>query len=357
MTPAARRRPGGALRLAVALGVLAHGAALAPLVVAESPLAFTDIAPEVGLAFRHFPGRSGTRYIMEVMGSGGGLLDYDGDGDLDVYLINGAPLPGTPPQSTPPRNRLFRNDSGRFVDVTDVAGVGDTGFGMGMAVGDMDGDGDPDLLVTNFGPDVLYRNDGDGTFSDVTQEAGVGDGRLTTSATFLDYDLDGDLDLYVAGYVDFRFERFRPCIFHGVATNCGPEVYEGIPDRLYRNDGHGRFTDVSDATGIAEHAGKGLGVVAGDIDLDGDIDLYVANDGTANFLFVNHLDEGRAVFTEEALFFGAALGEGARAEAGMGTDLGDYDGDGDLDIVCTNLGAKAGRWSWTTRPIAASGSR
>ena len=308
-----------------------------PLGAQESPL-FVDVTETSGLAFRHFNGQSGKRYIPEIMGSGGGFLDYDGDGDMDALLLSGAPFPTTPPQQSAPRNRLFRNDgTGHFSDVTDASGLGHEGHGMGVAAGDIDNDGDIDVLVTNFGPDVLYRNLGDGSFEDITEHAGVGDSRWTMSAAFLDYDADGDLDLFVAAYLDFSVESFTPCFQRDLETYCHPIVYGPLQDRLYRNEGDGRFEDVTDETGIAGHLGNGLGVVAGDIDDDGDIDIYVANDSTANHLYINQLAAGGHGFLEEAVLYGVAYGEGARAEAGMGTDVGDYDGDGALDIVCTNL--------------------
>jgi len=341
--PAARRfwsRPAPWTALALALSGGVVGDPVATAADGATP-PFRDVAARSGLAFRHSNGFTGRRYIVEIMGSGCGFLDYDGDGDMDALLLNGGPLPGTPPQPEPLRNRLFRNDgSGSFEDVTDAAGLGHEGFGMGMAVGDIDNDGDSDLLVTNYGPDVLYRNRGDGTFEDITEWAGVGDERWTTSATFIDYDLDGDLDLYVAGYVDFDPARFEPCRRRGAEFYCAPDRYSAIPDRLYRNGGNGRFTDISEQVSVMDDLGKGLGVVAGDVDDDGDQDLYVANDATANFLFLNRLDTGSPGFIEEALFSGVAYGQRGVPEGGMGTDMGDFDGDGDLDIFCNNLEAE-----------------
>jgi len=319
--------------------VLVTAFAATPASAADGRPPLVDVAGERGLAFRHDRGESGKRYIVEITGSGGGFLDYDGDGDLDVLLLDGGAL-AADAASGRGRARLFENDgSGRFRDTQTVA-LGPGGYGMGLAVGDVDGDGDPDVLLTRYGRDVFLRNLGGGDFEDATEQAGLGDSRWTTSASFLDYDRDGDLDLYVAGYVDFDPARFVPCSARGVEVHCGPDRYEGISDRLYANDGRGRFRDVSEETGIAAFRGKGLGVAVGDVDDDGDPDVYVANDRTANLLFLNQLDRGDAVFEEDGEFLGVAYGLRARAESGMGADLGDFDGDGDLDIVCTNLDAE-----------------
>jgi hypothetical protein len=208
---------------------------------------------------------------------------------------------------------------------------------MGVAVGDVDSDGLPDVLVTGFGPDALYRNRGEARFEDISDEAGIADPRWTTSALFLDYDSDGDLDLYVTGYVDFAVERFEPCRLRGREIYCGPDRYRGIPDRLYANDGSGHFEDVSGSSGVGAASGKGLGVVSGDLEGDGDPDLYVANDGTANLLFESTRAGGVVRFEEVGVFAGAAYGPTGAPEGGMGTDLGDVDSDGDLDLVVTNL--------------------
>ncbi len=299
---------------------------------------FTDIAPSAGISFRHTNGKTGRYYFVETVASGGGFIDYDGDGDLDIYLLNGTAIPGFEPDR-PLSSALYRNESdGSFTDVTDQAGVGNEGgYGMGMAVADYDNDGDDDLFVTNYGENVLYRNRGDGTFRDVTGQAGLSVPRnptFSTSAAFLDYDRDGHLDLYVCVYVEFDFEANRRCSRDGIQSYCGPDIYEGVADLLYRNNGDGTFSDVSVAAGIANPDGKGLGVVGGDYDGDGWTDVFVANDLTPDFLYRNN---GDGTFTDQALLAGVAYGEDGVARAGMGVDFGDYDRNGSPDIYVTNF--------------------
>ena len=308
------------------------------LAAPSAPL-FREAAAEAGLRFQHFSGATGEYSMPEIMGSGGALLDYDGDGDLDVFLVQGAPLAGG--QATPavPGHRLFRNDLGRegprFVDVTEKSGLGRVTPGMGVAVGDYDNDGDPDLYVTAFGPNVLFRNDGDGTFADVTAEAGVGEERWSTSASFFDYDRDGDLDLFVANYLDFTVAGNRRCFDPvGARDYCTPSLYRPVPDRLFRNEGGGRFRDVSEAAGITRADGPGLGVVAADFDDDGWLDLYVANDGAANQLWIN---KGDGTFEDRGLLSGTAYNAEGLPEGSMGVAAGDFDADGDEDLFVTNL--------------------
>ncbi len=297
---------------------------------------FTDVAPQTELHFTHRTGATGEYLFPEITGSGCGLLDYDRDGDLDVYALQGATLSGTGTRNG--GNRLFRNDLSatgwRFVDVTDTAGVGDTGYGMGCAVGDIDNDGDEDLYVTNVGANVLYRNRGDGTFI-VDRTAIPSEDRWSTSATFLDYDRDGWLDLFVVNYVNFASGEIRPChAASGARDYCGPQVYDPLPDRLFRNRGDGTFEDVTERAGIATTFGSGLGVVSADFNDDGWPDCYVANDGNANQLWINR---GDGSFENTALVAGAAYNVDGMVEAGMGVTAGDFDCDADEDIFLAHL--------------------
>jgi hypothetical protein len=282
---------------------------------------------------------SGELYMPENMGAGGALLDYDEDGDLDLYLVQGGRL--EPEEDAGRRDRLYRNELTelgrlRFTDVTAEAGLAPhPGYGMGVASGDYDGDGHADLYVTAFGPNQLLRNRGDGTFEDVTAEAGVDDPRWSVPAVFFDSDRDGRLDLFVGNYLDFAFARHRPCVTKaGARDYCDPEVYEGVPDRLFRNRGDGTFEDATASAGLDAAYGKALGAVAADLDGDGRLDLYVANDGTPNQLWLGR--DGGA-FVDEALFAGCALNGEGLAEASMGVDAADYDGDGDLDLFMTHF--------------------
>jgi len=299
---------------------------------------FTDISPSSGVSFKHANGKSGRYYFIETVASGGGFIDYDGDGDLDIYLLNGTDIPGFEPEE-PLSNVLYRNNGdGTFIDVTEESGVGNEGgYGMGLAVADYDNDGDDDLFLTNFGENVLYRNNGDGTFTDATVQTRLTTPRnpmFSTSAAFVDYDRDGHLDLFVCGYVDFTFESNKRCVRDNIRSYCDPDVYNGVADLLFHNNGDGTFTDVSAAAGIANPEGKGLGVVCGDYDGDGWPDIFVANDRTPDFLYHNN---GDGTFTDEALLSGVAYGEDGIARAGMGADFGDYDHNGSPDIYVTNF--------------------
>ena len=324
--------------LGAALAVAITGAGEPPS--GREPL-FVEVASAVGLDFTHANGANGQYYMPEVMGAGVALLDFDNDGDLDVFLVQGGPL-GTAGGKRE-ASRLFRNDLAagngrrtlRFTDVTARAGLALQAYGMGAAAGDYDNDGDTDLLVTSFGAEHLYRNNGNGTFTDVTSEAGLGDERWSTSAAFLDYDRDGDLDLYVAKYLDFTVAGNKLCFDAvGARDYCSPRAYRPVPDRLYRNDGGGRFVDVTEAAGISKAAGAGLGVVAGDYNSDGWLDLYVANDATPNQLWINRRD---GTFADEGLLSGAAFNAAGNPEGSMGIASGDFDGDADEDLFVTNI--------------------
>ena len=309
---------------------------------------FADVATQVGIQFTHENGARGKYYLPEIMGPGCALFDYDLDGDLDVYAVQSGALddalPGDAPRGEPrPTSRLFRNDlvgpgavrgSLHFTDVTEAARVGAKGYGLGCAVGDYDNDGDPDLYVTCFGPNVLFENGGDGAFTDVTAAAGVGDPGFSVSAAFLDYDLDGRLDLFVANYVEFQLGAHRACArLGGQPDYCGPLSYAPAPDRLYHNEGGGRFADATSRAGLATRYFNGLGAVAADLDGDGWPDIFVANDATPNQLWMNQRD-GR--FRDEAVERGCAYGQDGVSLAGMGVAAADFDRDGDLDLYITH---------------------
>jgi len=298
------------------------------------PVQFTDVTAQAGIHFRHADGRSGRRYFVETIGSGCAFVDFDNDGAPDIYLVNAADLPGFHSE-TPPINALYRNNGdGTFTDVTDHAGVGHPGYGTGVTAADYNNDGFVDLYVTNFGANVLYRNNGDGTFADVTDQAGVGDPRWSAGAAFADYDNDGFLDLYVTNYCDFRFDEHRTCHEQGVEVYCGPEEFSGVPDTLYHNNGDGTFTDVTREAGVYNPKGKGMGVIWADYDNDGDLDIFVANDTTENFLYQNN---GDGTFTDVAWMAGVESDERGTPQGSMGVDFGDYDNDGWLDLVVTNF--------------------
>ncbi|MXY27713.1 CRTAC1 family protein [Candidatus Poribacteria bacterium] len=299
----------------------------------EGKISFTAVTEEAGIQFQHVDGRSGQRYFLETVGSGVAFFDYDADGLPDIYFVNSADLPGSH-SPTLPTNRLYHNNGdGTFTDVTEQAGVGDTGYGAGCAAADYDNDGDLDLYVTNFGANVLYQNNGDSTFTDVTQHAGVGDKRWSLGCAFADYDNDGFVDLYVANYIDFDFETHTNCTQKGVATYCPPESFEGSPDTLYRNNGDGTFTDVTTTAGVYNKDGKGMGVVFGDYDNDGDVDCYVGNDAGENFLYHNN---GDGTFTNVGWMAGVEADENGNVQGTMGVDFGDYDNDGRLDLIAVN---------------------
>ncbi|MEO8480659.1 MAG: CRTAC1 family protein [Acidobacteriota bacterium] len=297
---------------------------------------FADVTAQAKITFVHDSGASPNKYMVESFGSGVAWIDYDNDGYADLFFVNGAP--GT-------SNALYHNSKdGTFTDVTRQAGVaGNTGantksYKTGVAVGDFDNDGFLDVYVTAFGPNILYRNNGNGTFSDVTATAGVAGppSEWSTSTGFFDYDHDGDLDLYVANYLNYKLTDNPYCGFQkpGYRMYCSPTMFDGTPDRLYKNNGNGTFTDVSKASGVANPAGKGLGVAFCDVDGDGWTDVYAANDQVRNFLYRNN---GNGTFRDIAYGAGVGFDGEGKPQAGMGTDCGDIDGDGRPDIFVTNF--------------------
>jgi len=294
-----------------------------------------DVAVPLGLTRTHTGGGPEKGYIVEAKGGGAALLDFDDDGDLDIYWVNGATL-DAPAEGA--GNVLYRNDLPRgFVDVTAALKAPGRGWGMGAVSADYDSDGDADLYVTTLQENLLYRNDGDGGFTDVAARAGTTSSCWSTGAAFADYDLDGDLDLYVANYVDFQPGEIPPLgtQWKGVDSFLGPVGLRPLPDGLYRNGGDGTFADVTREAGIASvEPGYGFGVLFADYDLDGDPDLYVANDSSPNFLFRN---EGRGVFSDLSLSGNAAYGEMGNAQASMGVAWGDYDADGYPDILVAHF--------------------
>jgi hypothetical protein len=299
---------------------------------------FSALEPAVtGIDFRHCNGGAGAKEMIESMGSGCALLDFDNDGLLDVYLVNGAALPSLRKEPSTYSNRLYRNlGNFRFVDVTSSAGVQGKGYGMGVTVGDYDNDGYPDLYLTNFGSNQLLRNRGNGTFEDVTERAGVAAGGWSTSATFFDYNRDGLLDLFVTRYVEYELGKGPYCGLPelGRRSYCLPDAFAPTSNILFRNNGDGTFSDVSREAGIASDKGKGLGVVAGDLDGDGWMDVFVANDRTRNFFFHN---KGDGTFEEVGVEAGLAYSNDGVARAGMGVDIGDFDQDGRPDVVVGNF--------------------
>jgi hypothetical protein len=309
--------------------------------------AFADVTERSGVKFKHEAGLSSQKYLLESMGGGVAMLDYDGDGWLDLFFVNGAaikdPMPvGKIPDKSDPRywNRLYRNNrDGTFSDVTEAAGVRGHSYGMGAAVGDYDNDGRADLYVTNFGRNILYHNNGDGTFTDVTEKAGVAGGGWSTSACWVDYDRDGRLDLIVARYLDWDFEKNIWCGARkpGYRAYCHPDQFKPISHLVFHNNGDGTFTDVSKSSRIGLSPGKGLGIAINDFDRDGWPDILIANDSFPQQLFRNNRD---GTFTEAGLKTGVAYDEDGKTFAGMGLDFADYDNDGWPDIFIDALGSE-----------------
>ena len=306
----------------------------------ESTVRFVDVARKTGLNIVTHCGGLEKKHLIESDGTGGAFLDYDGDGFLDIYIVNAWMLKNGAPEMKG-ANALYRNrGDGTFEDVTELSGVGDRGWGGGVCVADYNNDGAPDLYVTNFGPNLLYRNNGDGTFAEVAQDAGVQGNAWSGNAAFLDFDTDGDVDLYVANYVTCTMEDIRNAekslLWRGtVKVATGPMGMNGAADIFYRNNGDGTFTDITEETGLTDAAlSYGYGVCAADADGDSRPDLYVANDSNPNFYYRNN---GDGTFTDMALWTGLALSRAGKSQAGMGVGAGDYDNDGDTDLFVTNF--------------------
>ena len=325
----------------ITAGWIVCGCARAPADPAEagSPAGeatpfFRDVTQARGVGFRHVSGATGELYLPEIMGGGVAMFDADADGDLDLYLVDQNRSLPDKRKTEPGGNRLYLQQAdGSFADRTEGSGLADGGFGMGVAVGDADNDGDADVYVTNYGPDGFYRNRGDGTFEGVPGAAGIELDGWSSSATFLDYDRDGHLDLYVAQYVLWD-SRKRCTSSTGKRDYCAPQAFPPSQDVLLRNDGDGSFTDVSAESGIAAVAAAGLGIVSEDSNADGWPDIYVANDGYANNLWMNR---GDGTFVDEAIVMGAAYNNRGRPEAGMGVVAADFDNDGWVDLFMTHL--------------------
>ncbi|MBS1852514.1 MAG: CRTAC1 family protein [Acidobacteria bacterium] len=309
------------------------------------PIVFENIAEKAGLAkWQHIMGTPERKFILETVGSGVALLDYDNDGWLDIYLVNGATYGSVQGKAESPHAALFHNNhDGSFTDVAARAGVTNDRWGFGVVVGDYDNDGWPDLYISNFGKNRLYHNNHDGTFSDVAEKAGVTLGNWSTGATFGDYDGDGRLDLFVPGYVHYDLDRppapgssvvaFARCEFRGVNVMCGPRGLKGEPDHLFHNNGDGTFTDVSLKAGVNDASGYyGLASAFVDLNNDGKLDLVVANDSTPNYLYVN---KGNGTFEDASYISGYALNENGRETASMGIAIGDYRNNGLLDLYDT----------------------
>jgi len=325
-------------------GVIVCGTPKFEMLFPTNKVKYVDVASKVGIRFQHENAASTEKYLIETMGSGCGWIDYDQNGLLDLYLVNGGITKLYQP-SRAPTGALYRNNGdGTFADVTAKAGVGAEGlFGMGVAIGDYDNDGYPDLLVLGYGACILYHNNGDGTFTDVTEKAGVANlGKWASSAAWFDYDNDGKLDLIVANYVDWSPERNLWCGDRGpgMRSYCHPDVYHGQPPTLFHNNGDGTFTDISIRSRIGLKGGNGLGVVTFDYDNDGWQDIFVANDHMPNSLFHNNRD---GTFEEVGYAAGVAVGMDGQFEAGMGTDAADTTGNGRLNLIVTHLDQQLAR--------------
>jgi enediyne biosynthesis protein E4 len=305
----------------------------------ETPIRFRDATDASGVRFAHTDGSSGRKFVVETVASGLGMIDYDGDGHIDLFFLNGSPLPGTPAPSKPPTCELYHNNhDGTFTDVTAQSGIGVPMYAMGCAVADYDNDGHEDIFISGYGSHRLWRNNGDGTFSDVTARAGLTNSSLSTNCVgagcaFFDYDRDGLLDLFIGHYLEFDAATAEPCRRSNVPVYCSPRVWPAVPNRLYHNRGNGTFSDATESSGIGKFKGYAMGIVCSDFDGDGWPDIYVGNDVIENFLFRN-LRNG--TFEEIGMISGSAYDHYGDPQGTMGSNAGDYDGDGRLDIIVTD---------------------
>lgn len=309
--------------------------AILPLVSSRAAIRFTDVTGRTGIDFVHTDGGTGQRYIVETVSAGLATFDYNGDGRTDILFLNGRELSNSIGSAQTTRNALYRNEGDwKFSDVTSEAGLTNAAYQLGVCVGDYDNDGDADIYLNNFGPNILYRNNGNGKFTDVTKEAGVGGGAHTgAGACFLDIEGDGDLDLFAGSYIDFSISKHQPRSINGHPAYAGPMVYGPVPSKLFRNNGNGAFTDISNESGIASRAGTAMGVVCADYDDDGDTDIIVGNDAMANFVWKN---DGKGKFDEVGLTSGLAYDLNGIGQGTMGVECGDYNNDGRLDFYMTS---------------------
>ena len=318
---------------------------LAVLCSANAYAVFDDKVEGSGIDFVHFNGMTGEFYFHEMMGAGAALFDFDNDGDLDVYLSQGNKIENNkktifdPTKSMPLMDRLYRNDSVgghlKFVDITKESQIIATGYGMGVSIADIDNDGDKDIYLSNYGDNQMWINNGDGTFKDITKASGTTENGWSITATFIDYDKDGYLDLYVVNYVDYDISSPIRCkSYDGALDYCSPQGFKATSDTLYHNNKDGTFSNVTSQSGVISVKEPGLGVVAADFNKDGWMDMYVANDGRPNTLWINNQRGG---FVNKAMVSGVAVNMTGVAEASMGVDAADFDNDGDIDLFMTHL--------------------